>query len=64
MIFYFSGTGNSRWVANELAHKLEDKLVSISEVFASGQYEYSLAEGESVGFVFPTYSCGPAPVMV
>lgn len=64
MIFYFSGTGNSRWVANELAHKLEDKLVSISDVFASGQYEYSLAEGESVGFVFPTYSWGPAPVMV
>lgn len=64
MIFYFSGTGNSRWVANELAHKLEDKLVSISDVFASGQYEYSLAEGESVGFVFPTYSWGPAPVVV
>lgn len=47
-----------------MAHKLEDKLVSISDVFASGQYEYSLAEGESVGFVFPTYSWGPAPVMV
>ena len=41
MIFYFSGTGNSRWVANELAQRLEERLVHISEAFASGQYEYS-----------------------
>ena len=64
MIFYFSGTGNSRWVAEELAQKLDEKLVPISEAFAKGEYSYSLGEGESVGFVFPTYSWGPAPVMV
>lgn len=64
MIFYFSGTGNSRWVAEQLAQKLSDRLIPISESCASGQYSYSLADGEMLGFVFPTYSWGPAPVMV
>ena len=64
MIFYFSGTGNSRWVAEQLSVLLNDRLIAISEAFASGEFTYTLAEGERLGFVFPTYSWGPAPVMV
>ena len=63
MIFYFSGTGNSRWVAEQLAQLLGDKLVAISHAMAVQEYEYTLAGGEMLGFVFPTYSWGPAPVM-
>ena len=64
MIFYFSGTGNSRWVADELARMLGERLVPIGDAMWAREYTYSLADGEMLGFVFPTYSWGPAPVMV
>ena len=62
MIFYFSGTGNSKHVAEQLAAMLGERLVAIGEAVADGTYTFALAEGESVGWVFPTYSWGPAPV--
>ena len=52
MIFYFSGTGNSQWVAEEIAAALNDKTVFIP--FA--KKEYRLNDGEKIGFVFPTYA--------
>ena len=62
MIFYFSGTGNSKHVAEQLAAMLGERLVAIAEDVAEGTLTFALAEGESVGWVFPTYSWGPAPV--
>lgn len=64
MIFYFSGTGNSRWVAECLAQNLGDRLVPVGDALVSGELQYALAPGEMLGFVFPTYSWGPAPVIV
>ena len=32
MIFYFSGTGNSKWVANKIADKINDKAYDISNL--------------------------------
>ena len=29
MIFYFSGTGNSKWVAKKIAEKTNDKVYDI-----------------------------------
>ena len=52
MIFYFSGTGNSRWVAEELARQLNDKAVFIPEA----RSEYQPAADEKIGFVFPVYA--------
>lgn len=52
MIFYFSGTGNSQWIAEEIALQLKDKAVFIP--FADK--EYRLDEGEKIGFVFPIYA--------
>lgn len=52
MIFYFSGTGNSKWVAEELAHRLKDKAVFIPQAAT----EYKLDEDEKIGFVFPIYA--------
>ena len=56
MIFYFSGCGNSKHVAETIAAGLNDTLVFIPEATREGRYEYTLAEGERLGFVFPVYS--------
>ena len=60
MIFYFSGTGNSLWVARQLAEELQECLVPMAEY--SGDV-LELKPGEKVGFVFPVYAWAP-PVLV
>lgn len=53
-IYYFSGTGNSRFVADKIALKLENVSVkSISDL--NDKVE---ASSKSVGFVFPVYVLG------
>jgi len=37
MILYFSGTGNSKYVANYLSDKLDDEMVSLNEVIKYNQ---------------------------
>ena len=64
MIFYFSGCGNSRHVAETLAAGLNDNLVFIPEAAREGRYEYTLDEGESLGFVFPIYAWGPPKLVM
>ena len=56
MIFYFSGCGNSRFIAESIAQALNERLVFIPEAERENHFEYTLAEGERVGFVFPIYS--------
>lgn len=62
MIYYFSGTGNSKWVARMLASILGERLVEIGDAIRSGKFRYELASDESIGWVFPVYSWGPPPV--
>ena len=64
MIFYFSGCGNSRHVAETLAAGLNDNLVFIPEAAREGHYDYTLSEGESLGFVFPIYAWGPPKLVM
>ena len=52
MIFYFSGTGNSKWAAKTLALETGDTLVSIPEVIKS-DCSSTLEKDEHVGFIFP-----------
>lgn len=58
MIFYFSGTGNSLWIAHELSKYQDEPLISIGDEMQNSDnaFEYTLLEGEKVGFVFPVYS--------
>lgn len=63
MIFYFSGTGNSAWVARQIAQGQQEELFAIGEEMGNGR-EYKLKRGEKVGFVFPVYSWGPPAVVL
>ena len=54
MIFYFSGTGNSKWAAKTLALETDDTLVSIPEVIKS-DCSFTLEKDEHVGFIFPIH---------
>ena len=54
MIFYFSGTGNSKWGAKTLALETGDTLVSIPEVINSN-CSFTLEKDEHVGFIFPIH---------
>lgn len=55
MIIYFSATGNSRHVANEIAKRTGDELMDIAKCCKDGIYDVDLKEGESLGVVVPTY---------
>ena len=54
MIFYFSGTGNSKWAAKTLALETGDTLVSIPEVINSN-CSFTIEKDEHVGFIFPIH---------
>lgn len=60
MIYYFSGTGNSRLVAEKLGEMLGEQVRAITSCVP---YEESFT-GKSVGFVFPVYSWGVPPVVL
>lgn len=63
MIFYFTGTGNSLWVAQQLAQIFNDRLVGIAHAQLAGEYSYNVAPAETVGFVFPVHSWGVPPIV-
>lgn len=58
MIYYFSGTGNSRFIAYELAKRLNEECVDITKI-----EHPELSEG-ICGFVFPVYSWGVPPIVL
>lgn len=53
MILFFSGTGNSRFVANHLAEMLNERLVNMECAPA-----VQLEDGEALGIIFPVYAWG------
>lgn len=58
MIFYFSGTGNSLYVAENIAKKQNDRIISIAECVQQEKYEFTLNPEEKIGFSFPIYFFG------
>lgn len=54
MIFYFSATGNSKWVAETIANFTHDNIVNIVDAMKT-ECSYTLHSGEKIGFVFPVH---------
>ena len=63
MIFYFSGTGNTRWVAREVASAVGEPLTDIAVEMRSEPKTYRLAPGERLGFCFPTHGWQPPAIV-
>ena len=55
MILYFSGTGNSRYVAQRIAEALGDELLSMNDRIKAGD-TLPVASGERLVIVTPTYA--------
>lgn len=63
MIFYFTGSGNSKHIAEKIAIATNDRIISIADCMKSGQFSFELASGEKLGFVVPVYFMG-IPIIV
>jgi len=59
MIYYFSATGNSKWVADQLADGTGDKAVSITEIMKRGALPPPVESGETLVLVFPVFAFAP-----
>ena len=62
MIFYFSGTGNTRWAAQQLAESTKEQLLFIPDEL-KGECIYELSEDERLGFCFPVHGWQPLHIV-
>lgn len=58
MIFYFSGTGNSEYVARLLGERTKEEVINIADCVNKSRYFFQLKKGERLGFVYPVYFWG------
>ena len=63
MIFYFTGTGNSLAAAQTIARATDDLLVDIGAAYKYKDFDFTLAQGEQLGFVFPVYNYTTPPII-
>ena len=59
MVYYFSGSGNTRYVARQLSEQIGEDLRFIPETDAISEK----FAGRSLGFLFPIYSWGVPPIV-
>lgn len=62
MLFFFSGTGNTRWAATQLAEQLNEQLLFVPDLLDSNS-SYELQDGEALGFIFPVHGWRP-PLLI
>ena len=61
MIYYFSGTGNSKAIAEEIADYIGTKAI---DIIGADIDQIHLEDEEYVGFTFPIYAWAAPEVML
>ncbi|WP_028829069.1 EFR1 family ferrodoxin [Proteocatella sphenisci] len=56
MIYYFSGTGNSKWVAENIAKNTGEQTLNIADYINKKDISINISAGEVIGIVFPVYA--------
>ncbi|MGL5692815.1 MAG: EFR1 family ferrodoxin [Peptostreptococcaceae bacterium] len=66
MIFYFSGTGNSLYIAKNIGNEQNERLISISKEMNKEKevHEYYLKKDEKIIFVYPVYAWAPPKMVI
>ena len=63
MIFYFTGTGNTKWVAKQISEAIGEELYYIPDLIRKGQNQFELKQNETIGFCFPTHGWQPPRIV-
>lgn len=64
MIFYFSATGNSKYVALKIAAETEEEPVAIADCVKNRNFLFDVKDKEKIGFVTPTYFWGLPSIVI
>ncbi|MGN0032979.1 MAG: EFR1 family ferrodoxin [Candidatus Limimorpha sp.] len=62
MVFYFSGTGNTKWIAKQICDAVGEKLYFIPNEL-NGRMSYHLDDDERIGFCFPVHGWQPPHIV-
>ena len=58
MIFYFSATGNCKYVALKIAAETKEEPVAITDCVKKQEFIFEVKDKERIGFITPTYFWG------
>ena len=61
MIFYFSATGNTKWMAERAATAFGDTAIDIMK--CKNPESYSFGPNDEIGIFFPVYACVAPPLV-
>ncbi len=56
MIYYFSATGNSEWVARQLVGRTQDTARSMADLVKAKETPALIGEHDVLGIVFPIHA--------
>ncbi|MCI1990868.1 MAG: EFR1 family ferrodoxin [Oscillospiraceae bacterium] len=58
VIFYFSATGNSKYIALKIAAETKEEAIAITDCVKNQKFTFEVKKTERIGFVTPTYFWG------
>jgi flavodoxin len=63
MIFYFTATGNGKFIADKIAAVTGERVMDIADCMKNNRTSFTLDAAEALGFVAPVYYYG-LPIIV